>query len=247
MVSLTTYGSRFANVHLAIESIAAGAARPRRLVLWLDDARQFRQPTPGLRRLMDRGLELRVCEDLGPHKKYFPALEEMLSIGGGPLVIADDDLLYPGWWLQRLMNAHLSDPEIVVCHRAHRVLLEDQEIRPYTEWHGCWSTSPSLLHFATHGAGAVLPDQLQRALFANGKEFLRLTPRADDVWLHAVAVSSGIPTRQVSPRPRMFPFVPGSQDVGLFQYNIEESGNDQSIRRVYGRAIVDKLCGHDSE
>ena len=37
VVSMTTYGKRVRTVHLAIESIARGAVRPARLILWLDE------------------------------------------------------------------------------------------------------------------------------------------------------------------------------------------------------------------
>ncbi len=74
MVSLTSYGTRIGRVAYAIESIAAGTARPRRLVLWLDDPTRFAARPAALRRLERRGLEVRLTENLGPHTKYFPSL-----------------------------------------------------------------------------------------------------------------------------------------------------------------------------
>src|SRR4051794_26676324 len=56
IVSLTTYGTRLSTVAYAIESIAAGSVRPKRMVLWLDDPSGFEHRPVSLRRLERRGL-----------------------------------------------------------------------------------------------------------------------------------------------------------------------------------------------
>ena len=110
VVSLTTYGTRIRWSHLAIESIARGSLTPSRTGLWLDDEAAFaRLPRP-LRRLRRRGLEIRLSENLGPHTKYFPFIEASDSFTG-PLVTADDDTIYPRFWLERLAQERLIDGE----------------------------------------------------------------------------------------------------------------------------------------
>lgn len=59
------------------------------------------------------------------------------------------------------------------------------------------------------------------------------TPKADDVWLHWVALRAGIPIRQVRPVPHHFPFIPGTQEVGLVNENVAEGANDRWISQVY--------------
>ena len=109
IVSLTSYGPRIATVAHAVESIAAGRARPRRLILWLDDAARYQTRPAALRRLEARGLEILLTTDWGPHKKYFPALP-IASAASLPLVTADDDILYPRFWLTRLWGGRAACP-----------------------------------------------------------------------------------------------------------------------------------------
>src|SRR5574342_24675 len=75
VVSMTTHGARVETVYLTLESIGRGKTRPRRLVLWLDDPNRFSSLPDSLRRLEKRGLEIRLCENFGPHTKYYPYLE----------------------------------------------------------------------------------------------------------------------------------------------------------------------------
>ena len=61
VVSLTSYGKRALVCAYGIESIARGAVRPRRLILWLDDEALLATPPKPLQRLVARGLEIRAC------------------------------------------------------------------------------------------------------------------------------------------------------------------------------------------
>src|ERR1700691_1503154 len=103
VVSMTSYGRRIRTAYLAIESIAWGDVRPSRLILWLDDHTAFNNPPATIRCLMKRGLEVKLCEDYGPHKKYYPYLQSLETFES-PLVTADDDILYPTYWLKHLFN-----------------------------------------------------------------------------------------------------------------------------------------------
>ena len=101
VVSITTYGTRLNTVYLVLESIASGSVLPSRLILWVNDLEVFSAPPPPLQRLVRRGLEIRLTEDYGPHKKYYPYLASAASFDR-PLVTADDDVFYSRWWLTDL-------------------------------------------------------------------------------------------------------------------------------------------------
>lgn len=241
IVSLTSYGRRVATVAATIESIAAGSVRPRRLILWLDDPEIFRSLPQSLQRLVDRGLEVRKCDNLGPHKKYFPALRSASS-ADLRLVTADDDTLYPRKWLERLWDAHLEQPEVVHCYRASLVTVTREQIDPYESWPRCKDTEATGHHFATGVSGVLYPAAMIEALDALGRAFEEVCPRADDIWLHWVALRSGILVRQVSATPRHFPYIPGSQEVALVKENVEHGGNDRWIQALYTAADVSLLA-----
>ncbi|WP_158941318.1 glycosyltransferase family 2 protein [Granulicella sp. S190] len=232
VVSVTTYGERLRSVHLVLESIAAGSMLPSRLILWVDHEEALNNLTPGLKRLVARGLEIRLSENFGPHTKYYPYLLSTDNFDCA-LVTADDDLLYSRWWLKGLVRSYDDNSEVVNCYRAHRVGFEGASLSPYQTWEPCRSTDPSFLHFATGVSGCIYPPSLLKKLKAAGSEFMQLCPKADDVWLHANALRAGMKTRQIWNRPLRFPFVPGTQDSGLYHSNVLQSRNDDQIRKTY--------------
>lgn len=190
-VSLTSYGTRISKVWLAIESIGLGTMKPGRVILWLDDEEAVANPADPLRRLQDRGLEIRHCRDYGPHKKYFPYVSEVLDAQPDvPLVTADDDVIYPVTWLSELMTAHRQ--EHVTAFRARIRTAE-----PYRAWPMCETTVPSENVFATGVSGVAYPVKVLAALRDRGDEFMFVCPRADDFWLHYAAAATGTPVRQV--------------------------------------------------
>ena len=230
-VSLTTYGSRIDTVAYTIESIAVGRARPRRLVLWLDDAERFEHLPASLRRLQKRGLEVALTKNWGPHTKYFPALASTFAEGSA-LITADDDIFYPASWLHGLLRAAERDPDEVVCYRASVVAVTADAVADYASWPQCKTDEASLIHFATGVSGVYYPPRMVEALLSSGDEFWKLCPSADDLWLHRVALRHSVPIRQVSARGHHFPYVPGSQLQTLVSQNLA-GGNDLQIRRLY--------------
>jgi len=82
-------------------------------------------------------------------------------------------------------------------------------------------------------SGCIYPPSLLNKLKHAGSEFLQLCPKADDVRLHVNAVRAGIKIRQVCNRPLRFPFVPGTQDSGLYHSNVLLARNDEQIGNTY--------------
>ncbi|WP_194420375.1 glycosyltransferase [Microbacterium abyssi] len=247
IVSLTSYGPRILKVHLTIESIAMGSSRPKRVILWLDDEPALLSPPPGLRRLINRGLELRRTEDLGPHKKYFPALETALTDQVQRLVTADDDVLYPRWWLTHLMAAAAADPTSIVAYRARQIRLSEDGFEPWTTWPLCTSDKPSFLHFGIGEAGVAYPRAVLRALHGRGAGFLVTAPRVDDIWLNSTAIAAGAETRQVFRKPFQPLALPGTQNVALAHSNIAGGGNDEALRSNYSDAAFARLRAAQAE
>jgi hypothetical protein len=232
VVSVTTCGDRLHTVHLVLESIAAGSVLPSRLILWVDTAEAFSNRSAGLERLVDRGLEINLSDNFGPHTKYYPYLLSTDTFES-PLVTADDDQLYSRWWLEGLVRSHRENPATVNCYRAHLMRIANGAISHYQAWRPCESTYPSFLHFATGVSGCIYPPSLLNKLKLAGSEFRQLCPKADDAWLHVNAVRAGMKTRQIWSRPLRFPFVPGTQASGLYHDNVLMAQNDEQIGKTY--------------
>ncbi len=209
VVSLTSYGLRIDTVYLTIESIACGSLLPSELILWLDDEERSRSLPVSLQRLIQRGLSVRMCENYGPHKKYFPYVnsQEKFAV---PLVTADDDILYPRNWLKTLTEAFERNPNVVNGFRARSISFRGDQIAPYANWPLCRSTIPSWKHLLNGVSGVIYPPGFLAALRAAGTAFEQCCPKADDIWLHANALRAGFKSATNSEAGR-----PLSDDPGL--------------------------------
>lgn len=240
VVSLTSYGDRIRTVHLALESIAHGTVRPRRLILWLEDAGVVADPPAPLARLVRRGLEIRATEDWGPHKKYYPYVRSRAR-HELPLVVADDDVLYGGTWLEELLAVHERHPGDVVAHRVHRMRVRAGRILPYATWVPGAPAEASPRTFATGTSGVLYPPHLLDALREAGTGFTACAPMADDVWLHAVALRHGTGTRPVGDGCTTYRPIPRLLFQGLKTTNVLRGGNDMQIAATYSPSDVEEL------
>jgi hypothetical protein len=200
MVSLTSFGRRIHDAALAIESIGRGRVRPRRIVLWLDHGFAERPLPPAIRRLEARGLEVRFVEDLRAHKKYFFALPECLD-AELPLVTIDDDIIYPPWFLERLLDQTPDNPRSVLCYRAREIRFENSGVfATYVDWPFADAATASDLLFFTGAGGVLYPTPVIEALHTAGDGFRETCFFNDDIWLNYHALRAGVDKRLV-PRP----------------------------------------------
>ena len=203
---------------------------PSRIVLWLDDDETFIRRPVSLRRLEDRGLEVRLAPRYGPHTKYYPYLESH-DVFEKPLVIADDDVCYPRGWLRGLILSYKEDPAVVSCYRAHVVSLDKGRVAPYLNWKPCRSSMRVRDILQLGFPDVSTPPPFLREIKAAGTEFLELCPRADDIWLHVRALRAGFEVRQIGRRSLVFPFIPGTQAAGLSASNVWRRQNDVRSKR----------------
>ncbi|RNE49070.1 glycosyltransferase [Corynebacterium alimapuense] len=232
VISVTSHGYRLNRVHFALESIARGTVKAP-IILWLDSADFERELSRPLQRLVARGLQVR-CSDgsYGPHTKYWNQFREVAG-SGIQVATVDDDMIYPEWFLERLLFINDLRDDVIVAYRAHRIELRGEHILPYVKWSAADTSRASYLHFATGVSGVLYPSTFISYVVEQGDEFMKLTPRADDVWLHACALRSGFPVRQVYSNPRHFAVVPTTQRASLVIGNTLMGGNDEQISRVY--------------
>ncbi len=243
VVSLTSYGSRIETVHLAIESIARGTVRPARMILWIDSPVDLLALPPALERQKARGLEVLLATNYGPHTKYYPYVESQTRFTV-PLVTADDDILYPADWLSGVMAANRAHPDSIVGYWIRRMCL-DADGRPtaYTSWPYASDTRPHAANVALGVSGVLYPTGMLDRLREQGDAFSSVAPYTDDLWLHAIALRSGVPVRQISGTPVHFLTLPGTQEVTLASENLAGSGNDRVVAGLYSRADLEKVGG----
>lgn len=237
VVSLTTHGQRGRTVYISIESIARGELRPSRLILWIDESQFLNNPPLSIQRLQKRGLEVRVCENYLAHKKYYPFVASQDSFSF-PLVTADDDILYPRYWLKELAKAQAQYPDSVNCYFAGKVVVDSVSGKMRMDGQSCYSIEPSYCHHPIGLAGIIHPPSFLAVLKKVGLEFQNYCPRNCDVWFHVQALRSGFTFRQIVERPPYFAFqsIPGSQKSAM-----AGRGIDQAVADTYKESDLQLL------
>lgn len=239
VVSLTSYSTRVDAVFLTMESIAGGTLKPSRLILWLDETARLAELPATLKRLQRRGMEVLECPNYGPHKKYYPFVAGQPL--DKPLVTADDDVLYPGNWLNGLMESSRISPDTVICYKAREIQFGSEGLVPYTSWRACLSEVASFRIFAIGVSGVLYPSSFLRILKEQGDAFMQSCPKADDIWLHLHALRHDYRVKQISVRDEHFPSLPGTQDIALSKSNLKQGENDRVIELLYTTSDIDKI------
>ncbi|MBR4227264.1 MAG: glycosyltransferase [Candidatus Methanomethylophilaceae archaeon] len=234
VASLTSFPARISTVHLTIQSILDQTVRPDRTVLWLAEE-QF----PGkesdlpaeLLSLMDKGLEIRFCEDLKPHKKYFFAMQEAPD---AIVITLDDDVEYMEDTVELLLKSYTMFPHAVSAMRVHRVSSTEKGLSPYGSWDyndDTFYRNPSMAAMAT-GVGGVLypPESIPKEAF-DADAIKESCLMADDLWLKVNEVRNNVPTVLAAPN-RPMRYIDGTQESALWKTNKTLGDNDRQLEGI---------------
>jgi hypothetical protein len=206
--------------------------RPRAAVIWLGEEFYPAARKRELARLpLPAGAEIRYRPDLGPQTKLLYALREF---PGSVVVTADDDVVYPEFWLEGLYGSYRAAPRHIHCWRAHRMALApDGRLAPYREWE--WLApglqGPSALLFPTGTCGTLYPPGALADEVFDLEAMGRLCPTNDDTWFKAMALLKGTAVRKVRPESLEFPHIPGSEVRMLWTVNAGR--NDAQLAAVF--------------
>ena len=240
IVSLTTYGERVYTVHLVIESLFMQTLKPNRVILWLaeDEFSGSKLPITLISK-MERGLEIRYCQDLRSYKKLIPCRELFPDAN---IVTVDDDVIYPHDFLENLYLEHCEHPEDVIFTRGRIIACHSGEVKPYAEWSNNKNMCGDSLRYLPIGVGGVLypPHSLNGEVF-NQENFQKLAPYADDLWFKTMSLLNKTQSRQTSfgrgvnsDDQFLSRFVPieDEQQEKLSEKNVVERGNDAQFKRL---------------
>lgn len=238
VVSLTSFGKRIYQAHLAIESIMQGTVKPNRIVLWLSEEEFKGKPLPRTIELQkDRGLQVEYCEDTRSYNKLVPSLKQYPN---ACIITIDDDAMYEYDIVERLLDAHRDTPDAVCACRVHKVVL-DSNNKPlsYMDWEWCVENmgAYSSLCFPTGVGGVLYPPHCFSDEVTNQRVFMDICPKADDVWFYAMRLMSGTPAKQVyTGNPHGYYINLPSRWIGALSdenTNIASCGNDVQIKAVF--------------
>jgi hypothetical protein len=225
-VSLTSWTPRLETLPLALIGLLDQKQRPREIHVWLtaDDLGRL-QPWV-VEAFSAHGVSFQTCENLGPHKKWLPMLQNGYE---QPFVICDDDVFYPRVWLGSLVEG--DRPDAYVGTRVHRMAASGSALRSYESWDRDigWDGKPSIWNFITGCGGAVIHPERIGADFRDWGRIHTSCPKADDIWLKAAHLAAGIPVYKTR---YSFPCleIPGTGESALLAANVDSAGNDSQLQ-----------------
>lgn len=234
VVSLTSFPERIHSVYFSIKSLFLQSYKPDKIILWLAEE-QFPEGVKddNLLRLQENGLEIRFCDDLKSHKKYFYVMQqEKDSI----IITYDDDLIYPRKSIEWLMEKHKQYPQCVICNRGMEITFDQEEnVKSYGEWKVLSDVGvkqPSSLIMPSTGGGTLYPPGVLGEEAYNVENIRCLAWTADDLWMKAMELCYGIDVVKTRKYHRTFSVVEDEQVEKLSDKNCGAGENDKVIVRL---------------
>jgi hypothetical protein len=235
IISLTSFPDRIHTVWICIETLLNQSLKPDLIILWLAES-EFKDGLKGLpKRLVDlqnRGLTIRFCENIKPHKKYYYTLKEYPN---DFIITVDDDVLYPKSVVRTLVELNSQNPECICCIRGHRITFnKNSKILPYRKWIKNPETEEEPSKFiCPTGVGGVLypPGSLNKEVF-NIESIKNLCLNADDLWLKIMSIKNS--TKVIKSNKFKFEFltIQNSQSKSLSQFNVNNDKNDEQLKAI---------------
>ena len=223
IVSLTSIPSRLRLLDLTIRSLMAQSIRPKKILLWLHEDLRGKEPK-ALSSLVGEMFSIHYSDLTCSHRKLIHSLE---LYPNDVIVTCDDDQIYPHNWLERLVDDHKRFPGEIIANECKLIACSaDGETLPYKQWLGKVPAGFSDASLMPVGYGGVLypPDALLPEVM-NSELFLKLAPKADDLWFKTMSFLKGTPCRKASnPSATPLPVI-GTRQTTLAQSNVKLDQN----------------------
>ena len=242
IVSLTSFPARIDTVGYAIKSLFNQTVKPDKIILWLATEQFKNTALPELlEQLKLKGLEIRFCEDLKSHKKYYYSLKEQKQ---NELVITyDDDIIYPENSIEKLLKYHKKFPNAIITNRAQKATSLNGKFTPYNTWK-VWTSygvkKPSHELFPSTGGGTLYPFG---AINQEAFNISTLTENAfsvDDLWMRFMSALNKTPIVKTAKNHRTFTVTENSQTESLQVQNCIGGENDvvlEKLSTLYPNAV----------
>ena len=182
-VSLTSHSKRVADfAPFAIYSIFHQTVLPNRIVLNINREKWTDDNLPELiKKLQIAGLEVNLCEDVGPHTKLLSALQKFPD---DIIITVDDDVYYGAELVEELMRGYLESSKLAVVARwAGVIQFKEGKMLPYTCWPDANGNEPTDSFYSPLGvAGVLYPPHIFSDEVFDKSVFFKYCKRADDIW-----------------------------------------------------------------
>ena len=215
--SLTTFPDRIDTVQYTIKSLFNQSVKPDRIILWLATSEFEHIELPeSIHALVQRGLEIRYCDNYYGHKRYYKLIEEQQE--NECIIMFDDDIIFPYYLIERLYDKWRQFPDCIICDRGQLITFEGNMVVDPR----CWSATsnegidePSYKILASPGGGCLLPPRSLYKDAANTELISKYALKTGDVWLMFQAVQNDTRIVRTHKYHRIFILTEKTQTVQL--------------------------------
>ena len=229
IVSLTSFPQRIDDVWKTIISLKRQTFRPEKIILWLSLVEFPSRLLPAsLTEMQDSQFEIRFREgDFKSHTKYYYAFKEFQN---SKIITVDDDVYYHKDTVKHLIKEHEKHTNAIISNRVRQMIFKEKTLLPYNYWKTMVKGGSHKDLFFLGVDGVLYPENIMPEMVLNPHEFMSLTPKADDVWLNAMAQLKNIPIIKTDFRFRNLPTYKG--EISLQSINCEKNLNDKQINNI---------------
>lgn len=238
IVSLTTFPQRIQTLKYTLYSIVNQNLQPKKIILSLSTEEFKDKVLPDeILEFQKYGLEILWNDsNLKQYNKIIPILEKYKD---DVIITLDDDIYYPQGLLKGLFEAHLSNKNVIWCQRARMIKINNGAIDSFFNWKlikkddTIHQNKPSFRIFLEGVGGVLYPPNIFYKDVNNISKFMKLSPKADDVWLWAMAVLNmtkiGVVKNNLMSNGNAMTISP--HNTSLWLDNLV-SGNDRQIKAI---------------
>lgn len=223
IISLTSIPSRLNTLDLVIKSLFNQTIIPEKIILWLHISLEDKLPNK-LTKLQSNLFEIKYSNLTCSHRKLIHSLKENPN---KTIVTCDDDQIYRDNWLKLLYDDHLIDNKAIIAHTTTQIKIDENDnYLPFIKWR--IKEESKLKNFLLPiGAWGILypPNSMSNIIF-NEDLFLRLTPKADDLWFKGMSLLNNTITKQSTKQPKQPIPIIGSQKESLQLENVKKNKNE---------------------
>jgi hypothetical protein len=221
IVSLTSIPSRLKYIHITVRSILNQSEKPKKIVLWLHENDGNKIPEK-LKILIGPKFEIKFSKINCPHLKLVESLKEFPN---QLIATCDDDFIYSENWLGSLYHTHLNHPNAIIAHRLRQIQYNSLgELLPYKQWN-LTDVSHKKSYLAIGSEGVLYPPNSLDEVVIDDKLFLKLAPKADDLWFKAMSLIKNTEIIKCDKPPKFIIPVYGTQEVSLKKENVNNNRN----------------------
>lgn len=225
IVSFTSIPSRLKKVHITVRSILNQELQPKKIILWLYESDKKHVPE-SLTKLEGTIFKIQYVALNCPHIKLIYALEQFPQ---DCIVTCDDDFIYDRQWLKRLSEEHQKHPKNIIALKVRQIQFDNSEkLLPYRSWNlSDIKKNKSVL--AIGSEGVLYPPKPFQPIAINSELFLKLTPKADDLWFKAMAILNNTEISLAENPPKEPIPIFGTQEISLKKTNV---GQNQNVKQM---------------